>query len=119
MSAATNLLHHGDNLPLLERLATEAAGTFDLIYIDPPFDTGQVWRVRRGAGRTHTEAALRPRLDAAYSDRFEPGAYLAMLRPRLAAMRELLGDEGSLYVQLGWRGVHGTSTGSATRGTRG
>ncbi len=64
------------------------AGAFDLIYVDPPFNTGR--EQRRGA--------------LAYADRHED--YLAFLRPRLERARELLAEHGTLYVHLDHRESH-------------
>ena len=69
----------GDNLDLLPGLPD---GRFDVIYIDPPFNTG------------------RPQVRAAhaYDDAFED--FPAFLRPRLEHARRLLADHGTLYVHL-------------------
>jgi site-specific DNA-methyltransferase (adenine-specific)/adenine-specific DNA-methyltransferase len=80
-----NLLIHGDNLPVLDALAPDYSDKIDLIYLDPPFATG---RDRR-----------------AYTDRWgdDPGAYLAMLAPRLERQRSLLAPTGSLFVHVDYR----------------
>jgi DNA modification methylase len=65
----------------------------DLVYVDPPFFTGQARRRPSGAG---------------FDDRRTGGldAYLAWLRPRLAALRDTLAPTGSLFVHLDERTVH-------------
>jgi DNA modification methylase len=67
--------------------------SLDLVYADPPFFTGQARRRPSGAG---------------FDDRWNGGldAYLAWLRPRLAAMRDTLSPTGSLFVHLDARTVH-------------
>lgn len=72
-----------------------AAGSFDVIYIDPPFGTGTV---RRGS-----PAAGAPGYRDVPDD---PDRFVAWLEPRLAGMRELLADSGSLFVHLDYRSVH-------------
>jgi site-specific DNA-methyltransferase (adenine-specific) len=105
-----DLLILGENAAILAALP-EAA--FDLIYIDPPFNTG-VAQTRRtlevvrdaagtpgfgGHGYARREVARR-----AYADDFDD--YLAFLSPRLRRARELLADHGTLYVHLDCREAH-------------
>ena len=75
----------GDNLDVLPGLP---AGRFDLIYIDPPFNTGKTQR-----RATHR-----------YADTFDD--YLGFLGPRLREAHRLLAPTGSLFVHLDYREVH-------------
>jgi DNA modification methylase len=90
-------------------------GAFELIYIDPPFNTGTPRRHRRVEARRDGEGervgfgghryATRPAGDAlAYPDRFAD--YLEFLGPLLVRARELLSIEGTLYVHLDYREAH-------------
>ena len=104
-------LVHGDNLDVLERLP---AGAFDLVYADPPFNTGRArsharMRVvaddggsRTGFGgrryRTETAKAI------AYPDAFDD--YVGFLAPRLAELHRVLADHGTLYLHLDPREAH-------------
>jgi site-specific DNA-methyltransferase (adenine-specific) len=102
----------GDNLPILQPLPT---GSVDLIYIDPPFNTGKVQARtqiqtvqsntngdRTGfAGRRYSTLKLGRR---AYSDLFDD--YLAFLEPRLVEACRLLAPTGSLYFHIDYREVH-------------
>ena len=83
-----NLVHFGDNLPLLKRME---AGSVDLIYVDPPFNTG-ARQARERLATVRSEEGDRVgftgqryttvRLDRkAFADRFDD--YLAFLEPRL------------------------------------
>ena len=101
----------GDNLDLLPRFAD---ASFQLIYIDPPFNTGRRQRRRTmtavadaagerdGFGgrryRTHSTAG------AGYDDSF--GDYSAFLEPRLRHAHRLLDETGTLYVHLDPREAH-------------
>jgi site-specific DNA-methyltransferase (adenine-specific) len=89
-------------------------GAFDLIYIDPPFNTGATQRARRVTverddagshrgfgGRRYATTAVS---DMAYADSFEN--YLAFLAPKLERARQLLAGEGTLYVHLDYREAH-------------
>src|SRR4051794_26601115 len=105
-----DLLIEGDNAAVLGLLP---AGSFDLVYVDPPFNTG----TRRRGGRTTTARDdagpagvggprhRRERTEGpAYADVFED--FVAWLVPRLVAAHALLAPHGSLYVHLDQREVH-------------
>src|ERR1700761_6356561 len=101
----------GENLELLAGLAD---GGFQLIYIDPPFNTGrrQERRTLRavadpdapregfGGRRYRTELLAR----SAYADAFDD--YLAFLAPRLEHAHRLLGEQGTLYFHIDYREAH-------------
>jgi len=88
----------GDCLTLLPELAEKRP--FDLVYVDPPFDTRAHHGVREGRGE-------RARGERAYKDSWGGiDAFLAMLEPRLAAMRDAMSDRGSLFLHLDHRTVH-------------
>jgi len=100
-----------DNLDVLPRIAD---GSVDLIYIDPPFNTGRTQRRvqlrtvqdeagdRTGfGGRRYRSERLTQR---AYADTFTD--YEAFLAPRLEHAHRMLAPHGSLYVHLDYREVH-------------
>jgi len=101
----------GDNLELLPRFED---GAFQLIYIDPPFNTGRRQQRRTlrtepdpdgdrtgfGGRRYRTSELAR----SGYDDRFDD--YLAFLEPRLHEARRLLDPTGTLYVHLDPREAH-------------
>jgi site-specific DNA-methyltransferase (adenine-specific) len=101
----------GDNLPLLRELEDE---TFQLIYIDPPFNTGRTQkrvtletvpdehgdRVGFG-GRTYKSRLL---AESSYRDSFDD--YLRFLEPRLEEGRRLLTSSGTLYFHIDYREAH-------------
>jgi len=84
----TNKLIYGDNLRVLRTLLDDAniAGKVSLVYIDPPYATGANFASRN--------------LDHAYNDFLEGAEYLEYIRCRLILMRELLAEDGSIYVHL-------------------
>jgi site-specific DNA-methyltransferase (adenine-specific) len=101
----------GDNLDVLPGFP---AGRFDLIYIDPPFNTGRM-QTRTELATTrdpdgdrtgfHGDRYRTTRLGTrSYDDRFDD--YLAFLEPRLREAHRLLAPEGSLFVHLDYREVH-------------
>lgn len=104
-------LHHGDNLPVLQALP---AASVDLVYIDPPFNTGKP-QVRRTTVATRDSAGDRvgfgdaryrveERFRLAYRDAFDD--YLGFLGPRLEELARVLKPNGSLFVHLDPREVH-------------
>lgn len=103
-----NKLIWGDNLHVLASLAEELAGQVELIYIDPPFDSRQDYKVRiavgdGGDGADQDLAKLSSVLEEkAYRDTWGKGveSYLQMLYERLVLLRELLSDRGSLFLHL-------------------
>lgn len=103
-----NRLIWGDNLHVLTSLADELAGQVDLIYIDPPFDSRQDYKVRIAVGdggdaADQDLAKLSSVIEEkAYRDTWGRGveSYLDMLYQRLVVLRKLLSDRGSLFLHL-------------------
>jgi site-specific DNA-methyltransferase (adenine-specific) len=106
-----DLLIQADNAEVLPRLD---GGTFDLIYIDPPFNTGRAQARtqisvmpdpagdRVGfAGRRYATTEIASR---AYADVFD--AYLGFIAPRLDEARRLLAAHGTLYFHIDYREAH-------------
>src|SRR5690606_26800744 len=92
----------GDCLLELPKLARAHPDGFDLVYVDPPFNAGGVRSARRGRG-------MRANGERAYADAWGGlENFLAMLRPRLAAIRDAMSEQGSLWLHLDHRSVHDT-----------
>ena len=90
---APNRLYAADNLAVMASLLPELPAKINLIYIDPPFNTG-------------TDFALRGQLTGhAYSDRHTNGlpGYLSLMLPRLQLIHRLLSPAGTLYVHCDYR----------------
>ncbi len=106
-----NRIYFGDNLPILNELPDESV---DLIYIDPPFNTGkqqkrtQISTVRSETGDRTGFSGARYRTiklgSQQYSDTFDD--YLSFLEPRLLAARRVLTAHGSFYFHIDYREVH-------------
>ena len=104
-------IHLGDNLDVLGGLPS---GRFQLIYIDPPFNTGrrqrrtQLRTVRDDAGDRLGWSGKRYRSikigSRSYADAFSD--YLAFLEPRLVEAHRLLSPNGSFFLHLDFREVH-------------
>lgn len=84
----SNRLDYGDNLSVLATLLNEPAihGKVRLVYIDPPFATNSVFQSRSQGD--------------AYCDLLVGAHYIEFLRERLILLRELLADDGSIYLHL-------------------
>ena len=106
----TNKLIWGDNKLILSSLKAgalrqqiEDAGGLKLIYIDPPFDVGADFSmdIEIGGETFHKEANLLEQI--AYRDTWGRGAdsFISMIYERLILMRDLLSDDGSVYVHMG------------------
>jgi len=109
-----NRLIYGDNLLAMAALLAgdettpSLRGKIDLIYIDPPFDSKADYRTKITLPGTTIDQKPTVMEQFAYSDTWADGtaSYLAMITPRLVLMRELLSDNGSIYVHLDWHVGH-------------
>ncbi|MBR2515009.1 MAG: site-specific DNA-methyltransferase [Halomonas sp.] len=81
-----NMLIQGDNLDALKALLPYYAGQVKCIYIDPPYNTGSAFE--------H------------YDDNLEHSKWLAMMWPRLELLRELLAEDGSIWISIDDRESH-------------
>ena len=96
---SNNSFYFGDNLQILRTFLDNSSlkGKISLIYIDPPFGTKQLFK--GGKERTSTiSSSLED--DVAYDDTVIGSEYLEFLRKRLILLRELLSDDGSIYVHI-------------------
>ena len=100
-----NRLIWGDNKLVMASLLKEFKGKIDLIYIDPPFDVGADFTMNVPIGdESETVGKDQSTLEmVAYRDMWGKGtdSYLHMMYERLVLMRELLSEQGSIYIHLG------------------
>ena len=105
------VVYFGDNLPILQVMTSRSV---DLIYTDPPFNTGkkqartQLRTVQDPGGDRTGFKGRRYRSikvsERAFDDEFDD--YLAFLEPRFEEAHRVLSDSGSLYLHLDYREVH-------------
>lgn len=107
----SSIIIHANNMNVLVALPD---ASFQMIYIDPPFNTGKR-QMRRNAkmvqdaegdrvgfgGRRYSTELLE---NSSYRDSFDD--YLAFLRPRLEQAHRLLNDTGTLYFHIDYREAH-------------
>lgn len=94
-----NMLIFGDNLMALKTIYEDQRGKnklgtknkIKLVYIDPPFATKQDFMKDR---------------EKAYRDKIKGAEFIEFLRKRLILLREILADDGSIYVHLDWKKGH-------------
>ncbi len=114
MNQIGNTIVQGDNL---EALRGMKAGSVELIYVDPPFNTGrrqartQMKTVRDEAGdrvgfggRRYRTELVEGGTGAGYGDRFDD--FLGFLRPRMEEAYRVLSETGSLFFHIDYREVH-------------
>lgn len=111
-----NRLVYGDNLLVIQALLAgdsttgleSMRGKIDLIYIDPPFDSKADYRTKITLPSGEIEQKPTVIEQFAYADTWKDGtaSYLRMIYPRLALMRELLSEKGSIYVHIDWHVGH-------------
>ncbi len=101
-----NLVIHGDNLAALKSLLPRYAGKVDLIFIDPPYNTGN-------EGWCYSDNVNSPIMKEWLStnpvdgdDLLRHDKWLCMMWPRLTLLRELLSERGSIWMTLDDNEVH-------------
>lgn len=108
----TNKLIWGDNKLILSSLKNgplrkeiEDQGGIKLIYIDPPFDVGADFSMDIQIGEDSFTKQPSVLEELAYRDTWGRGSdsFIAMIYERLLLMRDLLADDGSIYVHCDWR----------------
>jgi adenine-specific DNA-methyltransferase len=95
-----NQLIWGDNQLVMSSLLKDYAGQITLVYIDPPFATGDDFSMRVQVGDSNVVKQPSILEEHAYRDTWGAGhdSYLSMMYSRIALIHELLADDGSLYL---------------------
>ncbi|MFC0308364.1 site-specific DNA-methyltransferase [Gallibacterium trehalosifermentans] len=96
-----NLFIFGDNFKALSILLNHGLkGAIDLIYIDPPYNTNQIFTVSNDERVSTISRSKDHNALIAYNDNYTITEYLEFMRERLLLMKELLSEQGSLYVHI-------------------
>ncbi|MBI2748201.1 MAG: site-specific DNA-methyltransferase [Burkholderiales bacterium] len=103
---SSNLIIHGDNLHALKALLPRYAGAVDLVFIDPPYNTGnEGWCYNDNVNSPIMREWLSTNpVDG--EDMLRHDKWLCMMWPRLVLLRELMSDSGSIWITLDDNEVH-------------
>lgn len=102
-----NKIFWGDNLQVMSHLLKDYRGKIDLIYIDPPFDSKADYKKKievKGVGKAETDSSSFE--EKQYGDIWTNDEYLQFMYERLIIMRELLSENGSIYIHCDYRKSH-------------
>ena len=101
-----NKIFWGDNLQVMSNLLKEFRGQVDLIYIDPPYDSKADYKKRISLIGKQVENDRTSFEEKQYTDIWSNDEYLQFLYERFILMKELLSDQGSVFVHCDWRKSH-------------
>ncbi len=100
-----NLIVHGDNLLALKSLLPIFGGKVQCIYIDPPYNTGnEGWTYNDNVNSPMHQEWLKRVVDR--DDLTRHDKWLCMMYPRLRLLRELLADDGAIFVSIDDNEMH-------------
>lgn len=99
-----NKLFYGENFDALKILIDDfnLSGKIDLIYIDPPFSTNNIFKI----GERSNTISSTENDEIAYEDTLKNEDYLEFIRERLILLYELLSDRGSIYFHIDYKIGH-------------
>ncbi len=102
--ALPNLLYYGDNQAVLAHLLANGwRGKVKLIYIDPPFDSGGDYTRKVRARHQQPEVVAQT---LQYRDSWQGDSYLQFIYERLLLLRDLLAEDGCLWLHCDYRQSH-------------
>lgn len=105
VSLHDNLIIHGDNLKALKALIPTYAGKIKCIYIDPPYNTGnEKWAYNDNVNSPMMQEWLGKVVDK--EDLTRHDKWLCMMMPRLKLLRELLSEDGAIFISIDDNEVH-------------
>lgn len=105
VSLHDNLIIHGDNLKALKALLPTHSGRIKCIYIDPPYNTGnEKWAYNDNVNSPRMQEWLEKVVDR--EDLTRHDKWLCMMTPRLKLLRELLSEDGVIFISIDDNEVH-------------
>ncbi|MGK7933500.1 MAG: DNA methyltransferase [Microcystaceae cyanobacterium] len=99
-------IYWGDNLQVMSHLLKEFRGKVNLVYIDPPFDSKADYKKTIKVKSQQVTNDLNSFEEKQYTDIWTNDEYLQFMYERLILIRELLADEGSIYVHCDYHKNH-------------
>jgi len=102
-----NLLIQGDNLEALKALLPYYAGQVKCIYIDPPYNTGnEGWVYNDNVNSPEMKDWLNKTVGSESEDLSRHDKWLCMMYPRLVLLRQMLREDGSIWMSIDDNEVH-------------
>jgi len=101
-----NKIFWGDNLQVLSHLLKDFRSAFRLIYIDPPFDSKADYRKTIHLKGQEVKGSFIPFEEKQYGDIWNNDEYLQFMYDRICLMRELLAENGSIWLHCDWHRSH-------------
>lgn len=101
-----NKIFWGDNLQVMSHMLREYRGKIDLIYIDPPFDSKADYKMKielKGKQVKNDNSSFE---EKQYTDIWSNDEYLQFMYERIILLRELLKNEGSIFIHCDWHKSH-------------
>jgi adenine-specific DNA-methyltransferase len=99
VSLHDNLILQGDNLKALKALLPTYSGKVNCIYIDPPYNTGnEGWKYNDNVNSPMMREWLGKEVDT--DDLTRHDKWLSMMTPRLKLLRELLSEDGAIFISI-------------------
>ncbi|MGR6544841.1 site-specific DNA-methyltransferase [Paenibacillus tundrae] len=101
-----NEIYWGDNLQVMSHLLKKYRGKIKLVYIDPPFDSKAEYKKKislKGKEVKNDQSVFE---EKQYTDIWSNDDYLQFMYERIVLIRELLSDDGSLWLHCDWRKSH-------------
>jgi adenine-specific DNA-methyltransferase len=100
-AASRNKIIHGDNLLALKSLLPEFEGRIRCIYIDPPYNTGnEAWTYNDNVSDPRMLRWLGQVVGHEGEDLTRHDKWLCMMYPRLKLLRQLLSEDGSIWISI-------------------
>ena len=99
----SNKIYLGDNGRVMSHLLKDYRGKVKLIYIDPPFNSNEDYHKKIKLKQNSQQQSIE---DKQYTDTWVLDEYLQFMYERLILCRELLSNDGSIYLHCDFRSVH-------------
>ena len=101
-----NKIYWGDNLQVMSYLLKEFRGKVNLVYIDPPFDSKADYKKKIELKGQKISGDRTSFEEKQYTDLWNNDEYLQFMFERLILLRELLAEDGSIWLHCDWRKSH-------------
>ena len=107
VESGDNLIIHGDNIHALKALLPRYSGRVKCIYIDPPYNTGnERWKYNDNVNHPLMQEWLAKEGPVDGEDLERHEKWLCMMWPRLNLLKELLADDGVIFISIDYNEEH-------------